>query len=137
MIDVRVFYDNYWIATQLATAARELAGGDIAKLAAVEMGEVAQDIAWKETPFVTGSWASSWAVIVQGDETFLGIAPTATNPSSDENPPEYGPKVHAMGGISDSGHRRDVLNVLVSQHGEEIAAAGGESVIVSLRAVFA
>lgn len=126
---------NYWLTTQLTIAARDLAGEDVEKLAEVEMGITARGFAWDNTPVVSGSWANAWAVMREGDETFLGIPPTAVNPYSDENPPEYAPKVHTMGGVSRSGHRRDVLNVLVDVYGQDILVAGGESVIASLRAV--
>ena len=112
-----------------------LASGNLEREAEVRMGEVAQGYALTHTPVATGSWASSWAVFVEGDNTFLTIAPTAVNPYSDENPPEYGPKVHQMGGVSPSGHRRDVLNVLVDDFGEQIAEAGGEYMITSITAV--
>lgn len=135
MIGYDLQYRNYWLSTQLILAARELASGNVEKEAAVEMGIAAEAYAWNNTPVVTGSWASSWTVIIEGDEVFLTIAPTAVNPYSDENPPEYAPKVHEMGGVSRSGHRRDVLNVLVDDYGDDIISAGGESVIASIRAV--
>ena len=136
MIDLSVTFDsNFWLTNKLTKAARAMSSGNMLREAEVEMGETAQALALNNTPVVSGSWASSWAVFVEGDETFLTIAPTAVNPYSDENPPEYGPKVHGMGGVSPSGHRRDVLNVLLERYSEDITDAGGEYVIASLRAV--
>lgn len=137
MIDLSVEWrGNYDIAAEFTEAARLLASGHLLREAEHEMGQVAVAIAWHNTPVVTGAWASSWAVFVEGDKTFMTIAPTAVNPHSDENPPQYGPKVHAMGGISQSGHRRDVLNVIVESYSQEIADVGGEHIITTLRAVF-
>lgn len=136
MINLDVSFDNnFWLSRQLLIAAQEIASGDLEREAEVKMGEVGQGFALTHTPVVTGSWASSWAVFVEGDRTFMTIAPTAVNPYSDENPPEYGPDVHGMGGTSPSGHRRDVLNVLVDDFGDQIAEAGGEHMITSILAV--
>jgi hypothetical protein len=136
MIDFDVeWHGNYDIAAKFTEAARLLASGNLLREAEQEMGEVAVAIAWHNTPVVTGAWASSWAVFVEDDETFMTIAPTAVNPYSDEDPPQYGPKVHAMGGISQSGHRRDVLNVIVESYGQEIIDVGGNHIITTLRAV--
>ena len=135
MINFNLRWSNQDIADNLTELAQLTASGDMLRTAEVKMGEMAEGFAQAYTPWITGSWASSWAVMIQGDTTFLGIAPNAINPYSDENPPEYGPKVHNMGGISWSGHRRDVLNVLVEDFSEEITAAGGEYVIGSIKAV--
>lgn len=48
------------------------------------------------TPVVTGSLAASHMLTVAGDYTDIHINPAAINPYSDENPPTYGPKVHAL-----------------------------------------
>jgi hypothetical protein len=97
-------------------------------------GEIA-DIAPDYSPFVTGSLASSHAVFVEGDETFVAIAPGAVNPFSAENPPQYGPEVHEMGGFSASGHERAFYDVLVREEGEELLDFG-ESEFVGTLEVF-
>lgn len=61
---------------------------------AVDLALYAADI----SPFRTGSLSASHIATDMGPFTLVHINPDATNPFSDENPPEYGPKVHAMGG---------------------------------------
>lgn len=61
---------------------------------AVELALYASSI----SPFVTGSLSASHIVSDMGDFSLVHINPTAVNPFSDEDPYQYGPKVHAMGG---------------------------------------
>lgn len=50
------------------------------------------------SPFVTGSLSASHIVSEMGDYSLVHISQHTTNPWSDEDPWQYGPKVHAMGG---------------------------------------
>lgn len=61
---------------------------------AVDLALYASDI----SPFVTGSLSASHIAEDMGDFTLVHISETAVNPFSLEDPHEYGPKVHAMGG---------------------------------------
>ena len=61
---------------------------------AVDLALYASDI----SPFVTGSLSASHIVTDMGDSSLVHISETAVNPFSLEDPHEYGPKVHAMGG---------------------------------------
>ena len=122
---------NYALARKL-TALTGLLSTDGLRKVEQAMGRKAQEIAHVTTPVLTGSWASSWAVLEDEDGTFLGIPPTAVNPFSDEDPPEYAPKVQAKKGISWSGHDREVTKVLAEKYTDEITKAGGDYVDVTL-----
>lgn len=50
------------------------------------------------SPFVTGSLSASHTVSEMGDFSLVHISEHTTNPFSDEDPWQYGPEVHAMGG---------------------------------------
>ena len=104
---------------QLAEAVAE--NSDEAKQAEVSIaGQVADLASLVYSPVVSGSLASSHAVFAEGGETYVAIAPQAVNPWSDENPPEYGPQVHAMGGYSRSGHERAFYDALVREQDEAL-----------------
>ena len=124
---------NRQLVDELRQLAEAVAGNsDEAKQAEVEIAGQVADIAPHFTPFVTGSLASSHAVFTDDAETFVAIAPGAVNPFSDENPPQYGPQVHAMGGFSASGHERAFYDVLVREEGERLLDDLEESFIGTL-----
>lgn len=68
------------------------------KLMEVNIGVDAALYAGRISPFVTGSLSASHIAEDMGPFTLVHINPASTNPFSDEDPPEYGPKVHGMGG---------------------------------------
>ena len=115
---------------QLAEAVAE--NSDEAREAEVSLATEVADLAVVYSPFVTGSLASSHAVFADGSETYVAIAPGAVNPYSDEKPPEYGPKVHDMGGFSPSGHRRAFYDALVEEQGEQLLDFGEDEFIGTL-----
>ena len=103
-----------------------------AKRAEIALGGQVANIAPDYSPWATGSLASSHALFVEGDDTFVAIEPGAVNPWSDENPPEYGPEVHDMGGFSRSGHERAFYDVLVREEGETLLDFGEEEFVGTL-----
>ena len=115
---------------QMAQAFAE--NSDEGKQAEVEIAEQVADLAVVYSPFVTGSLASSHAVFADGNETYVAIAPDAVNPWSDENPPEYGPDVHNMGGFSRSGHERAFYDALVRHEGDRLLDDLEESFVGTL-----
>lgn len=60
-----------------------------------ELAEMGLEYARSITPVVTGSLQASHMITVFGDHSLIHINPSAVNPYSLENPPTYGPKVHA------------------------------------------
>lgn len=115
---------------QMARAFAE--NSDEGKQAEVEIAEQVADLAVVYSPFVTGSLASSHAVFADGNETYVAIAPDAVNPWSDENPPQYGPDVHNMGGFSRSGHERAFYDALVRHEGDRLLDDLEESFVGTL-----
>lgn len=115
---------------QMARAFAE--DSDESKQAEVEIAEQVADLAVVYSPFVTGSLASSHAVFADGNETYVAIAPDAVNPWSDENPPQYGPDVHNMGGFSRSGHERAFYDALVRHEGDRLLDDLEESFVGTL-----
>ncbi len=105
---------------------------DEAKKAEVAVAAAAADLAVVYSPFVTGSLASSHAVFADATETYVAIAPDAVNPFSDEDPPQYGPDVHNMGGFSPSGHERAFYDALVRHEGDGLLDMMGEEFIGTL-----
>ncbi len=138
MIDLRLVYDqNRALVTSLHEAARATAAGsNELRETEVFIGELLTVAAGEHTPISSGILAVSHAVFQEGSETFVMIAPDSVNPYSDENPPEYGPKVHAMGGISRSGHRRDFYIVTVEEDGDDILEQGADHFFTTLEVLF-
>lgn len=122
---------NLKFADELSRIAEAFAAdsGEV-KETEVAMGELALELVGPLTPWVSGSLASSHAIFTSDEYTILMINPAAVNPYSPENPPEYGPEIHAMGGISRSGHDRAFYDVLVEEHGDEITELG-ETVFIA------
>lgn len=73
------------------------AAGELKKLEA-EMAADALYYARSITPVKTGALQRSHIITVLAAHTLVHINPDAVNPFSPEDPPEYGPKVHARGG---------------------------------------
>lgn len=115
---------------QMAQAFAE--GSDEARQAEYVIGEQVADLAVVYSPFITGSLASSHALFADTEETYVAIAPDAVNPWSDENPPEYGPKVHNMGGFSRSGHERAFYDALVRYEGDQLLEQLGDEFLGTL-----
>lgn len=115
---------------QMAEAFAE--NSDEAKKAEVGTAAAAADLAVVYSPFVTGALASSHAVFASNTETYVAIAPDSVNPFSDEDPPQYGPEVHNMGGFSRSGHERAFYDALVRHEGEDLLDIMGEEFIGTL-----
>jgi hypothetical protein len=127
---------NVKLADELRQLARAVAAdSEETRQAELEIAEEVEAIAPSYTPVISGSLASSHAVFVTGEETFVAINPGATNPWSDENPPQYGPEVHDMGGFSYSGHERAFYDVIVREEGDRLLEGLEESFIGTL-AVF-
>lgn len=111
-----------------------------AKEAEIAMAAEAALYAAEITPWQSGALATSHVVVSTSDETYVHINPTAVNPSSDEDPPEYGPKVHKMGedhagtplAESPSGGARAFYTMTVELFGEELLNVGEETFIASL-----
>lgn len=72
------------------------------------------------TPYITTSLRSAEAVFVPGQDTFIGLNPSARNAESSERPFDYGPLVHERGGLSTSGHRRAFMDEFVNVYGEDM-----------------
>lgn len=123
---------NRDLIDELNETARKLASGDVEREIEVAMADVALPLIQDLTPVITGSWRSAWAIYSFDDYAQISIAPEAINPLSIERPYSYGPKVHSMGGVSRSGHIRAVLDVFLSQHTEEVFAAGEGAAYLSL-----
>ncbi len=134
MIDINIsLQGNRDFAADLLALAQRMAeeGGEL-KRAEVAIAEEAAEIAGPLTPFVSGSWASAWAVFTTPEVSYVAIAPEAKNILSPEDPWQYGPDVHAMGGTSRSGHERAVLDVVVRDYGDQLLEDGADQFIVSL-----
>ena len=138
MIDLRIAWEETKALTaSLNEAARATAAGsDELRQTEVVIGEYLAIAAGEYTPISSGILAVSHAVFQEGDETYVTIAPDAVNPFSDEDPPEYGRKVHAMGGISRSGHDRAFYVVTVEAEGENALALGADHFITTIEALF-
>ena len=126
---------------QIMQALRDIARATAAesgelKEAEEYMGELAADAARHETPIRHGVLMKSHAVFTGPQETYVAIEPEIVNPWSPEDPIEYGPKVHQLGGISRSGHRRDFYVATVELHGDDIVAAGADFYVTTLEAIF-
>ena len=108
---------------------------------AVAMGIEAVQYAMEISPWLTGSLATSHILVDEGNPVFVRIDPSSVNPFSDENPPEYGPKVHRMGeqyagtplAESPSGGARAFYDATVELFGEEILDVGEETFLAQLR----
>lgn len=122
---------NQELASNLLAAAQALAEDGI-KQFEVQIAEKAMEVVREHTPRITGSWASSWSIYPEQSSTVIAINPAAINPVSPERPAEYGPKVHAMGGSSRSGHKRAVLDVVVKEYGQDLLEEAGDEFVVSL-----
>jgi len=105
---------------------------DIRKKTEMDMAVAATLFASSLTPVRSGSLATSHEVI-QTHETYVHISLSAVNPFSPENPAEYGPDIHAMGGTSRSGHIRAFYDQTIIEHGEEILDIGEESLVNTLQ----
>ena len=123
---------NRQLVNNLNALARQMASGELEREIEVSMAETALPLIVELTPEITGSWRSAWAIYSEDDYAEISIAPEAINPLSPERPFTYAPKVHNMGGVSRSGHVRSVLDVFLSQHSEEVFAAGEDAAYLSL-----
>ena len=134
MINIKVsLTQNQNFAADLLALAQRMAeeGGEL-KRTEVGLAEAAAELAGPLTPVSTGSWASAWGVYTTPEVSYVAIAPEAKNILSPEDPWQYGPDVHAMGGFSRSGHERAVLDVLVRDYGDQLIEDAGEQFVVSL-----
>lgn len=126
---------NWQLSQQIANIERQLAHGDALQELEFEVAEAVADIAPLLTPVITGSLASSHTPY-QGDEgAYVTINTEAINPESDEDPWQYGPKVHEMGGISLSGHRRDFYANLVESYGDLLLTEASDQFILDIGVV--
>lgn len=124
---------NRKVVQDLNQLARALtANSDELKHIEILIAEEGAELARPLTPVISGSLARSHGILIENDDTFIGIAPDAVNPFSPEKPAEYGPKVHEMGGLSRSGHVRAFYDVLIEQHGEHLADVGEEAIDIQL-----
>ncbi len=95
--------------------------------------EVAEDAAIYASdisPFVSGSLSASHIVTPFGRFTLVHIDETAVNPFSPENPHEYGPEVHAMGG------HRAFYTRTVDEYGDILVKKHGDAYVARLEAIF-
>ncbi|PJF23614.1 MAG: hypothetical protein CUN56_00175 [Phototrophicales bacterium] len=122
---------NALASQKLAEYARAVSENGL-KLIELYIAEKAAHIVSGLTPVVSGSLASAHAPFQVDNETYVAINPAAINPTSPERPFQYGPKVHEMGGVSRSGHRRDFYNHLLEEFGDDLIAAGKEQLEISL-----
>ncbi len=138
MIDLRLAWEEgRTLVASLNKAARATAASsNELRETEVFIGELLAVAAGEHTPISSGILAISHAVFQEGSETFVMIAPDSVNPYSDENPSEYGPKVHSMGGISRSGHRRDFYIVTVEEDGDDILEQGADHFFTTLEVLF-
>lgn len=117
------------------------ADSDIAHQTAVAMALEAAQFAMEISPWVTGSLATSHIVEDEGNPAFVRLDPSSVNPFSDENPPEYGPKVHAFGeqhagsplAESASGGARAFYDATVELFGEDILDVGEDTFLAQLK----
>jgi hypothetical protein len=123
---------NREMQRMLADLARQIASDDPLRETEVAVAERIVELVGPLTPFITGSLSTAHAVFVEDDMTRVALNPLATNPESALDPHQYGPTVHAMGGISRSGHERAFYDVVLAEHGEELLDLGEETYTVSL-----
>jgi hypothetical protein len=132
-----ILESNEQILRELIDLARATAEeSDEARQVEEHMGELAADAAAFESPVWSGTLSRSHAVYVEPDATYVAIDPGIKNPFSPEDPHQYGPEIHAMGGLSRSGHRRDFYTATVEIHGQEIVESAADFYITTLEAIF-
>lgn len=123
---------NFTQTAELFRIARRAASGSPERKTELAIAYAAREVAHPLTPIVTGSWRSAWAVVSEPSVAIMGVDPGATNPLSDEDPIEYAPEVHEMGGRSRSGHRRAVLQVVMDDHSDDLLDIGEEQYLISI-----
>ncbi len=117
------------------------ADSNAARQTAVAMAIEAAQFAMELSPWVTGSLATAHIVEDEGNPAFVRLDPSSVNPFSDEDPPQYGPKVHAFGeqhagsplAESASGGARAFYDATVELFGEDILDVGEDTFLAQLK----
>ncbi len=98
-------------------------------LAAIELKQAASE----NTPIVSGSLASAHTAWHDNIVGIVEISQHAVNPLSDQDPWQYGPWVHSLGGISASGHHRNFYEHTVITQSAFIATLIGTEIRAIVR----
>ncbi len=133
MLALELRADEFERALHLMRQMENALDGESGEITAVKQAMATLAADRTETPVVTGALDSAVAWFSFGNETYVAIDAAVINPTSPEDPWQYGPKVHDMGGFSpNSGHERAFFDVVVRDHGAEILEEGGDLFIGQL-----